>query len=561
MSKKITGAEYPLHKIFSSDFDFIIPAYQRPYAWTVDQASELFDDLYDFYINENEDNYFLGSIVLVKEENEPASEVIDGQQRLTTLTILLAVLASFLDGDIKKEFECYIKEPGKVTIGIQPKPRLKLRDRDNSFFYTYIQSVNLQGLYDLDSEQLENDSQRNIKLNAEKIKEKVLQYIQEDLEKIIQFGSFIVKRCFIVAVSTPNQQSAFRIFSVLNSRGLDLLPTDIIKSELIGKISADKQDEYTKRWEDIEVETGRNGFAELFGHIRMIYSRSKAQRSLLEEFKKYVISSIPNPEIVIDNVIEPYSEAYIISKSCQYLSTINAHEINDSLRWLNKIDNSDWMPVSIQFLDQKKKDSMYVAYFFKKLERLAAYLHLSSRNINERIERYARILLEMQNQHSLSSPLKTIELHEEEKRIFKEKIAGKVYEMTSTKKSYLLLRLDSFINDSAATYNPSILTIEHVLPQTVESGSEWEQWWPNPENRERWVHCLGNLVPLNKRRNSKARNFDFQTKKNAYFTGTTGVSSYALTTQVLNHSQWDESVVAQRQTNLVNLLIDKWELS
>ena len=81
MSKKISGAEYPLAKVFSSDFEYVIPSYQRPYAWTVDQASELFDDLHDFYQNEKDEGYFLGSIVLIKEENRPYAEVIDGQQR------------------------------------------------------------------------------------------------------------------------------------------------------------------------------------------------------------------------------------------------------------------------------------------------------------------------------------------------------------------------------------------------------------------------------------------------------------------------------------------------
>lgn len=58
MAKKISGSEYPLAKIFSSDFEYIIPFYQRPYAWTVDQASELFDDLYDFFRSEEEEGYF-----------------------------------------------------------------------------------------------------------------------------------------------------------------------------------------------------------------------------------------------------------------------------------------------------------------------------------------------------------------------------------------------------------------------------------------------------------------------------------------------------------------------
>jgi uncharacterized protein with ParB-like and HNH nuclease domain len=117
MSKKISGADYPLSKIFSSDFDYVIPSYQRPYAWTVDQASELFDDLYDFYVREKEDTYFLGSIVLIKEEEKSYSEVIDGQQRLTPLTILLSSITSNLSGDLRSDFENCIREPGRASPG------------------------------------------------------------------------------------------------------------------------------------------------------------------------------------------------------------------------------------------------------------------------------------------------------------------------------------------------------------------------------------------------------------------------------------------------------------
>lgn len=87
MSKKISAAEYPLSKIFSSDFEYVIPSYQRPYAWAPDRAGELFSDLIAFFQAEQEEGYFLGSIVLIKSEDSAYSQVIDGQQRLTTLTI------------------------------------------------------------------------------------------------------------------------------------------------------------------------------------------------------------------------------------------------------------------------------------------------------------------------------------------------------------------------------------------------------------------------------------------------------------------------------------------
>jgi hypothetical protein len=166
MSKKISGAEYPLSKIFSSDFDYVIPSYQRPYAWTCDEASELFGDLYDFYQREREETYFLGSIVLIKEEGSPYSEVIDGQQRLTTLTILLASITTNLSGDLRSDFENYIREPGRASQGLKPKPRLALRERDRDFFSKYVQGLQFELLLALNPAGLDNESQRNIQSNS-----------------------------------------------------------------------------------------------------------------------------------------------------------------------------------------------------------------------------------------------------------------------------------------------------------------------------------------------------------------------------------------------------------
>ena len=109
---KITGKEYPISDIFTSKFEYHIPSYQRPYAWEKEQAETLFDDLLDFYKNQpKDDNYFLGSIVLIKEddENKPLSYVIDGQQRLTSLTILLSVVASLIqEPKLRSNVEKYL---------------------------------------------------------------------------------------------------------------------------------------------------------------------------------------------------------------------------------------------------------------------------------------------------------------------------------------------------------------------------------------------------------------------------------------------------------------------
>lgn len=563
MAKKISGAEYPLCKIFTSDFEYHIPSYQRPYAWTEEETGTLFSDLYDFYQSVDEDDYFLGSIVLIKEDNKPRSEVIDGQQRLTTLTLLLAVIASRFSGKARINLEKYICEPGDDFQGLKPAPRLFLRERDNAFFAQYVQGLEIDALLALDEEQQDTEAKVHIIRNAREINKRIEKEFGDDTTKLGEFVKFLVQRCYLIAVSTPSQESAYRVFSVMNSRGMDLLPIDIIKAEVIGKIAPADRDKYNNIWEDLEGETSRAGFNELFMHIRSIFAKAKAKRSLLEEFKDFVIGVVDNPVKLIDEYIQPYSKAYTILKNKDYKSTTDASEINNCLTWLNKIDNSDWMPASIKFLSEHMTDHSYVLWFFTKMERLASYLVISSADVNERVRRYASILEEMEQRpnHSISDPLQSIELTANEIKEELEVLGNDIYYMSSKRRNFIILRLDSFVSDGAATYDSKVLTIEHVLPQTVDSQSDWAKIWPDEEEQKAWRHKLANLVPLARKINSAAQNYDFDEKKQKYFTSAAGTSSYALTTQVLNEKVWTPSLVKQRQQDLINIFVSKWNLN
>lgn len=559
MSKKISGAEYPLSKIFSSDFEYVIPSYQRPYAWTVDQASELFDDLKSFYETEDEEGYFLGSIVLIKNEEKPLAEVIDGQQRLTTLTILFSVLASVHDGANKDELKGYVVEPGKKAEKIDPKPRLTLRERDKAFFLKYVQEFRLDELAKLDESAVDNEARANILRNAVHLRKSV-EAAFDTPEELLEFATFLLTRCFLVAVSTPNEASAFRVFSVMNSRGLDLQPTDIIKADIIGKITGEEdRQEYNDKWEEMEVELTRDGFRDLFTFLRMIYAKEKAKRTLLEEFRLHVLPDNPDPRKFIDDVLEPYADALEDIRKASYTAVSHAETVNIYITWLNRIDNSDWIPPAMLFLKKHKNSPALLADFFQRLERLAAYMHVCRIYVNERIEIFGNLIAEIEADAELDE-MDWLHLDDEEMERFRDTLNGNVYEFTPRRRNYLLLRLDSFIADGAATYDPKILTIEHVLPQTVGDDSEWAEWWPDADQRKDWVHRLANLVPLNKKKNSSAQNYDFDKKCDTYFKGKSDVSSYALTSQVLSKKKWTPAILKARQEELLDVLIENWWL-
>ena len=562
MSHRITGKEYALKDIFSQQFDYHIPPYQRPYAWTEEECGTLFDDLFDFFMTEKTENYFLGSIVLKKDEDKPPADVIDGQQRLTTLTILLSAIASCLTGDTRTTCEKYLREPGDPLIGLKPEPRLHLRDKECSFFESYIQNVNLTNLIAIDPESLDTEAKKHIRTNCEVFLKRIQLKFNNDETKVLPFCSFLLTRCFLVAVSAPSHQSAFRVFSVMNNRGLDLLPIDIIKADVIGEIPADEQQSYTDKWEDLEVQTTRDGFNDVFTHTRMIFAKAKPKKNLLDEFREFVLKKL-TPKELIDGYLTPYAAAYNILKKREYVAVKNAEDVNGFLLWLNKIDNSDWMPSAIRFFAEHSNDADYILWFIKKLERLASYLHITAKDVNRRIERYALLLEEMEKSpdSSLDDPLVSIELTNSEKEEFVKVLSGDVYRMTGKRRNYIILRLNEFVSDGTPiNYSPALLTIEHVLPQTVDYKSEWATVWADASKREMWVHKIANLVPLTRPKNSEAQNFDFDRKKNTYFTGKKGTTAYPLTTQVVHEKTWDEQTVIKRQQSLIKIFTDEWDL-
>lgn len=560
MPVNIHATEKALFKIFNNDYAFEIPPYQRPYSWTIDQASELLTDILAFLGNgtqpvEEVNPYFLGSIVLIKGEDSPKSDIVDGQQRLTTLTILMAVLRTKVSGDFANELTTFIYEKGSLTLGTPNRYRLKLRERDEMFFRQHIQDEKgLESLFQLDSAQL-TDSQANIRTNAKYFTDELATLPESQRIRLLQY---LMRRCYLVVVSTPDLDSAYRIFSVLNARGLDLGLTDLLKSEIIGAIPKNQQEKYTKIWEDEEEDLGRDAFQELFAHIRMIHRKAKLRETALNEFRKY-IQPQKNATNFIDEVLKPFSDSLEIIKTINYQSEKGSEAVNSLFRWLNQIDNFDWVPPAILYFSQNRHTPDKLKKFFTALERLAAGLMIIRADVNYRIERYGKLLTAIEKNGDLYAIDSSLQLTPEETKQIIKILDSDLYLMKRINK-YVLLRLDSALAEGEATYDYPAVSIEHVLPQNPNSGSKWLQWFPDDEERLKYTHRIGNLALLSRKKNAQAQNYEFDKKKGGYFATDKGISPFALTTQVLQKAEWTPTVIKQRQEELIKKLKVLWRL-
>jgi len=561
MTSSIHGAEYPIQKIFCDDFVFSIPLYQRPYAWETEQAEALLEDLLSFLGDGNEpvdevNPYFLGSIVLIKSDGSSKAEVVDGQQRLTTLTILLSVLREVVPDDVSKELTDYLYEKGSLVKGTPNRYRLTLRDRDAKFFRDYIQDEGGLNKLLARKESVLPDSQTHIRDNALHLLERLQQLPEQQCFRLAQF---IITGCLLVIVSTPDMDSAYRIFSVLNDRGLDLSHTDILKSEIIGKIPGAQQESYNKRWEDMEEKLGRETFQDLFSHIRMIYRKAKLQDSVIKEVRQYVVNPTKDSAYFIDEVLYPTAQAYAdIIEGC-YESNHHAEAINTYFQYLNRLSNADWLPPAIAYLSKYRHQPEHILTFFKDLDRLASGLMLKRANINERIKRYGALLNWIEQEKDLTHPDSPMHLSVQECESIIQRLNGPLY-LERKIRRYVLLRLDTYLSGGEAVYQIPRITVEHILPQNPKQGSQWLELFPNEEERQRYVHRIGNLALLSGYKNSSAQNYEFDVKKCKYFTGKDGVSPFALTTQVLTETVWTPEVLERRQTELIECFKRLWRL-
>lgn len=561
---KIHGSEYTINKVFSDDFAFEIPHYQRPYSWTIEHASELLSDLLATLGTGDEPieevaPYFLGCIVLIKPDGTVDSKVVDGQQRLTTLTILMAALREAIeDKSAADDLTQFLYAKGNKMLGTSDRYRLLVRDRDREFFQKHVQQTGgLSKLMKVDAKQLESTSQLNTWGNGVLLLSKVKQLPDATRQRL---AMFLLTRCVLVVVSSPDLDSAYRIFSILNNRGLDLSHTDILKAEIIGNVPEAESEEYSEKWEDAENDLGVEDFKELFAHIRMIYRKQKMRETVLKEFREFVLPE-HKAKALIDEVIIPFSQSFAEIKRANYESTSKAEEINSMFRWLNQIDNFDWMPPAIRYLTDHHDEPAALLKFFTHLERLASAMMILRVDITKRIERYGRLLTWMtgkspKDPFAADSPLL---LTEDERKRTLGALDGPIYTLKSVP-NYVLLRLDALLSDGEASYDHKIISIEHVLPQSPEEDSDWAMNFPDDEEREAWVHRLGNLVLLSRKKNSSARNYDFEKKKTKYFTTGGKVAPFALTIQVVNEENWTPEVLESRQKDLLGRLKKLWWL-
>lgn len=321
--------------------------------------------------------------MLVKPDvNKPDADVIDGLQRLTTLTILLAVLRDLAQSELlaKDIHELITEEKKAWSKSAGTRSSLTPRPQDIDFFRAHIQEHGTTaGLALLTDAVADTDPRRAISNNGKALYAVLAERSEDDRLALLQL---LLGHTELVVVTTPNESSAHRIFGVMNARGLELSPTDIFKSSVIGSLSSDVEDAYADKWDSAEDAVGRENFADLFRDIRFAFTAERARFELLKEFPKQVLDPYVDSGRAaefVDDVLDKYATAYTRTVTPCFGPAEEWRAVNRWLSWLEQVDNKDWRPLALWALVSKPDDPQFLDSFLGKLERLAASLMIRAR--------------------------------------------------------------------------------------------------------------------------------------------------------------------------------------
>ncbi|MGL6106014.1 DUF262 domain-containing protein, partial [Romboutsia sp.] len=512
------------------------------------------EDLYFAFENKVDSEYFLGSLVLKRTKNKEYAEyeVLDGQQRLTTFFMILATIRDLLDlKEHKETINKMIYQEKNELLNIPARERItyQIRDKVEGFIERFI--VSEGGT--LNTEELEVLSQsENISISNMSEGLIVIKDILKDNNDLSRFTTFILNKALFIYVSTDNTEDAFRMFTILNDRGIPLTSADILKSINVGAIKGKKElKKYSKIWEDIESKYG-DEFDRFLMLVRNIIVKQKANSNLLDEFERniYEKNRLEKGIQTID-LLSKYDEIYediidIGNKklSNQYKNLITIMKVG--------IPSQDWIPPLMCYYE--KFNTYKLDEFLTKLEYKFSGDWINQETPTKRIDNMNKIMkaIDSTRRDDLDE-FTDSGVFEIDTDIYRKIVSGDIYKRKFSK--YLLLKIEYLMTDDTVYLSGyKTISVEHILPQNPKEGSKWIEDFSNVE-RKFWINKVANLVLISKKKNSRLSNLDYAEKKKRYLEDR--VDAFKANKMFLDfNSVWTPEVLGNRQDNLVEMLAE-----
>ena len=552
-----------LNDILGNGKIYRVPQFQRDYSWQQDNWEDLWNDIE--LAAETKRPHYMGSVVL-QSTNGKEYLIIDGQQRFTTLTIITLAIINGIQKLVEKGIEVaenseridilmrqYIgqKDPASLTYS----SKLFLNENNDGFFQNRLiafkEPINVRKLSD--SEKLMWDAYIFFK---QKIAQR---FKNEDGAKYALFLNNIAGELMMfIQITVQDELNAYTVFETLNSRGIELTSTDLLKNYLFSLVAASETDlrQIKSQWKKIIDTIGLKEFPNFLRYFLLATRKQITKEYLFKEVKNFVKTGQAVFELL--DKLEFYAYNYMALGNADDESWNTDKENRSAINVLRLFKVIQWKPLLMVGLER-----LNPADFKRLLQSVLVisyrYNVIAKMQTNEMEKTYSKAAInlykgESNNIIAILNDIKSLYLKDED---FKSYFSLKQFNTNnSTDKKlvrYTLYKLEAQENDgNSYDFEIDNGTIEHILPES------YPELWHNDfteEEFERNVFMIGNMTLLEPIKNSKeAGDKNFDTKKKVYAT-----SKYAITKKIID-PQWTAQNIKGRQAHLGKLATGTWNV-
>ncbi|WP_312443319.1 DUF262 domain-containing protein [Stutzerimonas kunmingensis] len=586
---------YPVSTLLDieSGVVYAIPRYQREYTWSRAQWDALFDDLL-----ENEPNYFLGSIICINQSQDALSvqslELVDGQQRMTTLSLLLAAIyQSFRvlpNLGMEQQIELYNLKHKLVLKKKSDQPRLIPQVQNNNQ-QDYFAVLGKAGILD-DVEQVQHAGNRRVLKAYRHFLWRIEQYLQELSEPVAGLQALLdkVNTATLVKIEVAGHSDAYTLFESLNNRGVPLTAIDLIKNKLLAVLEAKDSgsiDKHYNRWKKV-IDALGDDYAVQERFFRQYYNAFKPD---LKDIVSVPVATKSNLMQVYEKLIAHDAESFLqamIRLSAHYAQIVGYRAVPEQPKLSGLLLSLDRIQGAAAYLLLmvlfERKDTLEIEQ--EHLEQVVHFLIAffvrrnttdlpPTRDLTRIFMDVAETALALKGQAVVSHIQQRLTGESASDEQFEKSLKGPVYEDNKAVCRFVLCALEESrmtvetrVDLWALKGKQYVWTIEHIFPQGENIPDTWVQMIANgdaalaEQHRQTYAHCLGNLTISgynsalgNKSFAEKQSRLDSQGRKVGYNNG------LHLNQALANETSWTVDKLKARTDLLVQEVLQKYPLS
>ena len=585
---------YPISTLLSPETNvaYAIPRYQREYTWGKAQWEALFDDLVD-----NDDHYFLGSIICINSNRDPHQthylELVDGQQRMTSLSILLAALYkvfSELEDLAPEEYVDLVNLKYKLVLRKSPHKSRVVPQIQNSNLDDYLYTLSLAGILE-DQDAPPHAGNRRIVRAFRYFQQRVGKLLENIANSKEQLNSLIskVNTATLVQILVRTHSDAYTLFESLNNRGTPLTAIDLIKNKLLSSLAPNKAadiDQYYGRWKRV-IEALSDDYAVQERFFRQYYN---AYRNELKAIVSVPVATKSNLMQVYEKLITHDPEKFLsdmVRLSALYANIINIKPVdNPKLRTLllslERIQAASAYLLLLILFDKRESLSLSDEHFEEITEFLIRFFVRRNttdlpptRDLNRIFMDVAESCLSLQGKDIVVTVKEKLTRHSASDDYFKENLNGAIYQDNKAVCRFVLCALEEEqmtrerqLDLWATKGKHYVWTIEHIFPQGENIPDAWVDMIANGNRqlandyREQYAHRLGNLTISGY--NSTLGNKSFEEKQSRKDKKGRPVgynNGLYLNRKLADETSWTVEKIERRTKQLVDRIAEMYSLS